>query len=688
MKIIRQRDFRDCGACSLASVIEHYGGYVSLERIRLDAKVTSDGTKALNLLAAARKYGFDGVGKKVTSLDDSEIKYPAIVHLNMKNGYQHYVVIYKVTKNKVVLMDPAKGKVVMKKDEFLDKWSKVVLILYPKTKIISFKKENSLLSIFLNILLQEKRLFAFIVLMSIFMMIFTIASSYYFQVMINSITKNYYIAYIRLFVLLFAIITILKLAFTYMRNYLETHLNKNIDCILNASFLNHTFNLPLEVISSRSSGEIMTRVNELTNIKNLFTDIFISCILDFLLMFASVPLLISISKNLFLALFLCLILYLIVGLITSKLVFKKAYQNIEYESSFNSNLLENINMINSIKNLNLTKTRLKKIEESLTTFLYDTFNLSSFLNKERTIKNFISEIGFFIINTWGFYLIFKEDLEITALITFNTLLGFFLDPIKNCIDSIPKYNFLKATYSKINDFLSSEQEIMGKSIFLKDNSIKISNLTYSYNNIDNIFKNFNLFIKGGEFVLLKGKSGCGKSTLCKMFDKYITDYKGNILIGGINIRDLSIATIRKNVLYVNQNENIISETIKNNILLDRNIPDKTFFKICKMCAVDEIVENKPLRYNTGISNETDNISGGEKQRIILARALLNDFQILILDEALSEVDYKLEERIMQNIRNYFKDKTIIYITHKNHDKMFDKIINVGETHDIRRINTH
>ncbi len=677
MKIIRQRDFKDCGVCSLASIIEHYNGYVSLEKIRLDVKASNEGTTALNIIEASKKYGFDGIGIKVNSLEDSKIKLPAIAHINLKNGLQHYVVIYKITKNKVILMDPAKGKVVKTKQEFYNEWSKVLLIFYPKSKIITLKKESNLFSIFLDILLKEKRLFITIIIMSIFMMIFTIISSYYFQVMINSITSNYYIMYLKIFVIIFGIVTILKLIFTYLRSYLENHLNKNIDCLLNSSFIKHIFNLPLEVITSRTSGEIITRVNELANIKNLFTDIFISCILDFLLMFASVPLLLNISKDLFLALFLSLILYLIVGLITSKLIFKKAYQNIELESQFNNTLLENVNMINSIKNLNVTNSRLKKIEEVLTNFLYDNYILGSFLNKERTLKNWISEIGFFIINTWGFYLIYNNKLEITALITFNTLLGFFLDPIKNCINNIPKYNFLKATYNKINDFLSNEPEKMGKSNYLKENSIKINNLTYSYNHLDNIFNNFSLLIEGGEFVLFKGNSGCGKSTLCKILDKYITEYKGNILIGNNNIKDLSTATIRNNVLYINQNENIITDTIKNNIILDRFVSDKKFFDICKLCAVDKIIENKPMRYDTGISNDGANISGGEKQRIILARALLNNFQILILDEALSEVDYNLEEKIMKNIKDYFKNKTIICITHKNHDNIFDKIIEIG-----------
>ena len=185
MKIIRQRDFKDCGVCSLASIIEYYNGYVSLEKIRLDVKASNEGTSALNIIEASKKYGFDSIGIKVNSLEDSKIRLPAIAHINLKNGMQHYVVIYKITKNKVILMDPAKGKVVKTKQEFYQEWSKVLLIFYPKSKIITFKKENNLFNIFLDILFKEKKLFVTIIIMSIFMMIFTITSSYYFQIMIN-----------------------------------------------------------------------------------------------------------------------------------------------------------------------------------------------------------------------------------------------------------------------------------------------------------------------------------------------------------------------------------------------------------------------------------------------------------------------------------------------------------------------
>ena len=677
MKIIRQRDFKDCGVCSLASIIEYYGGYVSLEKLRLDTKATNEGTTALNIIEASKKYGFDAMGIKVANLTSDKVSLPAIAHMQGKNGLNHYVVIYKITNDKVILMDPAKGKVVKSKDDFYEEWSHILLIFHPQRKITVFQKENTLIGIFLKIIMQEQKLFILIIISSIFLIVFTIIGSYYFQVMIDAINLNYPLIYLKIFVVVFGLLVILKLVFGYLRRYFENYLNKNIDCLLNSNFLNHIFNLPLEVITSRTSGEIITRVSELANIKNLFTEIFITCLLDFALMLTSLPLLYSISNKLFLAIFLSLLLYLVVGIITSKIIYQKAYQNIELEAEFNNILLENVQMLSSIKNLNVTDNRLSKLETSLSALLYDNFKLGKFWTNENFGKNAIYELGFFIINTWGFYLIFKGKLEITALVTFNTLLGLFLDPIKNCIDSLPKYNFVKATFSKINDFLSLNKETLGQKEKLSNNKIIIKNLSFSYDSLKSTFNHFNLFIKPGEFVSLKGRSGSGKSTLCKILDKYITNYKGEIIIGNRNIKDLSIATIRENITYVGQNEALISGSIKENILLDREIDSKRFTQICNICGIEQIVFKKALRYETSINNDSTNISGGEAQRIILARAILNDFEILILDEALSEVDYQTERKIIKNLKHYFPSKTIIYITHKNHDQLFDRVIELG-----------
>lgn len=675
MKIVRQQDEKDCGVCSLLSIIRYYKGNVPLEQLRLDARTNNEGTTALNLVLASQKYGFDAVGMKVENLNDIK-RLPAIAHLNLKKGYSHYVVIEKVTKDKIILMDPAKGRVVKFLWEFQKEWSGVVLIFYPKQKIMVLKNDVTLFTIFKKVFISEKNLIKIIVLVSFLLTIFTIALGYYFQ-MFNSLYLNKYpINYLKVLVLVFAIFTCFKLFLTYYRSYLENHLNKNIDCLITSDFLKHLFNLPLNVITSRKSGEILSRVNELTSIKGLITEIFITYTLDFLIVVITTFLLIRISSKLFLILFLTTIFYLFVGIITKKSIFEKAYQNISIESEFNNTVLENIKMINSIKNLDAVDGTLNKIERKLTHYLYDTYKVNTILNKINIFKVSCYEIGFFLINTFGFYFVYKGIINMIDLITFNALLNLYFEPLKNIVDSIPKYSFMKASITKINDFLGVRAEILGEEASTDGYDISINNLNYSYNKYQNVLKSVNLNIKEGEFVLLQGASGSGKSTLCSILNKYITDYTGDILFGKMNYKDLSIKTIRENIVYVGQNENIFTGSIKENITFGNKVSDLNFDKICKICKVDDVANKKTFSYESLIGSDEGNISGGEKQRIILARAVLKDFNVLILDEALSEVDIKLELEILKSIRENYKDKTIIYISHKKYSNIFDKVINM------------
>lgn len=678
MIVVRQRDEKDCGVCALLSIIRHHKGNVPLEKIRLDAKTTNEGTTALNLILASQKYGFEAVGVKLNSIYDIK-QFPAIAHMNLKKGYTHYVVIEKITKDKIVIMDPAKGKVVMKVNDFICEWSNVVLLFYPKQKIIVLKNEVTIFKLFTRVMKSEKGLIKIIIFVSFLLMLLSILLGYYFQILFSSITNGYSYKYLKIIVIIFLIFTIFKIILSFYRTYLENHLNKNIDCLLNSDFLSHLYNLPLNVITSRNAGEIISRVNDLTSIKNIITEIFMSSTLDLILVVIAVPLLINISKNLFFILFLIIILYFLIGLIFSKVIFKRAYQNISYEADFNNNLIEDIKMINSIKNLNIVSPALKKLESKLTNYLYDSYLLNIIINNEKTLKSIIYEIGFFIINTYGLYLLYKNKILLINIITFNTLLSLFLDPLKNIVDNMPKYCYMKATISKINDFLSLKKEDLGDIEDTYGYELRFKNLTYSYNKYENIIKNFNLIIPEGSFILLKGPSGSGKSTICNILNKYIIDYDGNILLGAINIKDLSINTIRKNIIYVNQNENIFSGTIRENIALDKKISEVDFQYICYLCKIDEIVKKRPLRFETFISPDENNLSGGERQRIILARALLNSFNILLLDEALSEVDMKLELSILKNMRKLYKDKTIIYISHKKYPKIFDNVINLGSS---------
>ena len=678
MKIVKQHDLMDCGVCSLQSIILYYNGYVPIEKMRQDTYTTKEGTNALNLVNAAIKYGFDSYGVKLDAdnLFNKQLVLPAIAHITLESGLNHFVVIYKIFKNKILIMDPAKGKVIIKKEDFLKIWTNVLLLFHPREKILHYNKENKLRNLFLNILKNQKNLIIKIVLVSICLTFVSIITNYYFKIGLNAITNKIFLNSLTFIVLLFLIFTIFKIIFQYMRNYFQNHLNKNIDTHLFSDFLNHIFNLPSKVIQSRSVGEVITRITELNNIKTLFSDMFITIFLDSTLAISSMVLLLLIAKELFFILCIALLLYLLIGICFSKINYNKIMQAIDAETDFNTTLIENLNMFNSIKNLNTTNNNLNYLESKLIKFIKNNFSLTCFFNKQIMLKNMINEFTIFLVNTIGFYLIKINTLEIVDLITFNSLMNFYLDPLKNTIDLLPKISYLKASFYKIDEFLCNKVEMLDKEEVILNNEIKFLNVSYSYNSYNYILKNLTINIKSNSKVFLKGTSGSGKSTICKLLNCIYNDYKGNILIGGVSISDYSLNTIRKNINYISQNENIYSDTIRNNILYFRDIEFSEFNKVCKICKLEHLVSKRPLRYESLITPDTSNLSGGEKQRIILARALLKNSKILIIDEALSEVDYDLEKEIIKDILYFYQDKTIIYISHKDHEALFDNVINL------------
>ena len=676
VKVVKQRDAKDCGACCLSSIILYYGGYVPMEKIRLDTLTNDEGVNALNMINAARKYGFNATGVKIDSLFDKKVFFPAIAHTINKNGYEHFVVIDRITINNVFIMDPAKGTIKMKINEFNQIWTNVLILFYPKVKIESFVKDKTLLKKFIEIFYREKNNIITIIIVGIILTLLTILGSYYFKIIIDLIVQHNDFKFVKIFIIFFLVITLFKVYFIMIKKNIEIYLNKNIDCILLSHFTKHILNLPIGVVRSRSSGEILTRLHDLINVKNLIVEIIISGLLDLFIMIISIPILCGINKILFFSLLIMTFIYILIGILFSKLIYRFAYNNLEKETILNSKILEDIEMVQSIKNLNEIENVLKKEENIISDYLYHTLKLSKLINIDNILKTFISELTLFLINSIGFYLFYKGTISLTSLITFNALLVYFLEPIKSIVISIPRYNFIRAGIDKINDFLSISTETMGINQKLKNGNICIKNLTFSYDNYNLILKNINFIINENEFILLKGKSGTGKSTLCKILLKYLTNYKGSILIGNKNIKDYSINTLRNNIVYVSQNENLFSGSIVDNILFYRDISVDKFDEICKICFINEIVENKPFRYETVINNDTSFISGGEKQRIILARSLLKEGNIYLFDEPLSEVDYNLEKKIIINLKRYLNNKTVIYITHKKMENLFPKVLEI------------
>lgn len=674
---VRQQDIKDCGAACLLSIIKYYDGNISLEKIKIDTFITKDGISAFNLVNAAKKYGFESYGIRISfdELKKGHVLLPAIAYLELPNGLRHYVVVYKITSKYVRIMDPAKGIIKVKHELFARDFKNVLLVFSPIAKIVKYEDSNKLYDIFINFVKSDKKLIINLFITSLILTIFSIIISFYMKTILNSASNNLKGLFFAI-VIIFFVINVIKVLFSYLRNYYETYLNKNIDIKLIPPFLEHIFNLPLSAISNRTTGEIITRVNELENIKEVVANMFITLVLNLFMAVASWFVLMIINIKLTLILVVIIVIYLLNNVLWLKPINKMVEDNIVLETEFNSSLSNNLNHIISIKNDgNYSK---KVIEEKITSFLNNTFCFRKKISIYNFINDFIVEIGLFILNTLGLVFIMNNTIELIDLITYDSLYLYFINPIKEIVNLLPKYVFIKRSFYKINDFLMLESETskdLNESFSSGD--IVFNNVDFSYNCYDYPIKNYSLTIKRNNKVLIMGKSGSGKSTLLKLLFRLYEPLKGNILINNVNIKDYNLKTIRDNICYISQDEGLYNDTILNNITLGKDVEMKDLQEIIDLCQINDILDKKSLRLNTLLLEDSSNLSGGERARIIIARALLKNSSIVIFDETFSAIAEKDANIMIKNIFDYYTDKTFILISHFRPNYNFNLVVDGG-----------
>ena len=275
-------------------------------------------------------------------------------------------------------------------------------------------------------------------------------------------------------------------------------------------------------------------------------------------------------------------------------------------------------------------------------------------------------------------------------ITISFMTNYLIYPVRNIIDIIYDYHYVKSSITRANNLLEvSSEKINEKEVLDINGNIKITNLKYTYNNKNIILKDINLFIKDKDRVLLLGSSGSGKSTILKLLYKYLEADRKTIYINNYDINDYSLSDIRKNITYISQNEQLFNDTIRNNILLNRDISEIDYLNICKILHIDDIVKDNVLGYDYLIEENGINISGGQRQRIILARGLLKSSKIIMIDEGLNQIDIKLEREILQDVFTYFHNKTFIIVSHRrDNNDLYNRIIKIkdGEVYSLEEVN--
>jgi len=682
---VLQDDLKDCGVCCLLSVIKYYDGNVSKEYLRELTKTTRNGVNAINLLRSARELGFEAYGVKA-SLNEIKKNYlPIIAHITVDKKFNHFVVIYEIDtrSNQVLIMNPSKGFEKMTFTEFIKVSTNYYLVLKVKNVIPKITQDSKFLDNIKDIFIKYKWVLVIIVFMSIIFTIGNIISSYNFKLLYDEINLIENKSLIVVFVVLISLI-FLKFMVHLLRNLLINKLNFIIDENIVTKAYNHIINLPYLYYKNHTNGDLLTRINDLGSIKELISNFFVGILVDLLLAFIVLVFMFKINVALTLVTLLSLGLFSLVTLICNKSISRNIRENLEDVGILNNYLVESLSSFETIKNLSIQKYISKQFYK-----YYHGFNKKrELLLKKVSIgdffKNNIIFIGNLIVLYLGVNYIKNDSLSITLLITYISLSNYLIDPIRNLLNLSLTYQNTKEGIRRIKEIYNIPKENLlsdnKRSIKVLKGGINIQNVSYSYNGIDKIIDNISFEIMEGEKVLLFGKSGSGKSTLMELLIKYLdNNYEGNITVGGYDLKNIDIRALRENICYVSQNEFLYTNSVYENITLGRKIDYKRFLEICKNLYIDDIVKRSNLKYNYLIENNGENISGGERARIILARCMLSNANLYIFDESFASIDIHLEKEILKYLLGYLKDKTVIIISHrKSNIDMFDRVVMLGE----------
>lgn len=662
--LIRQDGFKDCGPTCLSMIIKHYKGYIDINELKEMCKTDKNGTTAYHLIETAKKCGFESYGVKcnLEDINKNNIILPCIAHVILNNSYKHYVVIKKIDykKKKITVYDPIGTIKTYTYENFQKIFSNIIILLYP-IKVIKNIPNNSIKKFILEITKTSTKQLIQIIIISIFITLFSIIISFYLQYMVDNVNNQGKIYFI---FTLFLIIYIMKIISDFLRNKIIILVNQKIDFNLNYNSFKQIINLPYCYYKNNTTGEIISKINDLDVVRQVISKVAISIFIDLPLTLLSLIIMYILNEKLFIISLIIMLLYWLVLILFRNPLNEKIEDTTLAKADTTSYMVERINGYETLKGCNKEHIALKKFEDKYAALSNKIYDLDNCYNYQLLLKEIINDLGFIFIILIGILLVKDNIITIGQLLSFNSLLVYFLTPIRNIIDLDDSIKQSKIAIKKILNLYYDKKEsgILDKKM---KGEIIFKNLSYTFNDTRNVLENINLKINKNSKVMVIGESGSGKSTLFKILKKYYTVPRDKVYIDNVDINDYQ----KSNIVYVSQNEILFTDTISNNIDSD-NIID-----ISKICLIDEIVKNNQLGYNMLIEENGFNLSGGERQRIILARALANEFDILIIDEGLSQVDINMERKILKNLFENYNDKTIIFISHRleNMD-LFNQVI--------------
>lgn len=662
-----QMEALECGAASLGMILAYWKKWLPLEQLRIDCGVSRDGSNALNLLKAARKYGMEAKGFRMEVERLRTVEAPAILHWN----FCHFVVFNGFKGDKVSLNDPARGRVLVDADEFNRSFTGIVLTFKPGPEFRPSGQRASVLSFVRERMRSAKAALLFTFLTGLLMAFVGLIGPLFSQIFMDDILSGKNPDWFRFFIGMYAALVLFQLLVQGLQGFRWVVYQAQLGIEANTSFMWHVLHLPISFFQQRFAGDLVTRQqSNQTCAANLVQKIApsvvdISLLLVYLLVMSKYSLTLTAVGITVAVLNIVLIRYIA----DKRMNFGRVLER-------NSGKLSGVTM-NSIEGMETIKAAGAELGFFQRWAGYFALKLNAEVRQNKIavyldiLPQLLQQVSANVVLVLGAYLILKGELTIGMLTAFQGFMVSFMNPLNKLVDTGQTLVETRTQMERIEDIYRSKRDVedsMSAEPIVGTGKLRgkveVRNVVFGYNPLSApLLDGLSFTLEPGKSVALVGASGCGKSTIAKLVSGLYQPWSGEILFDGEPRSAIQRAVFTNSVAMVDQDIVLFEDSIANNVKIwDRSIEDFAMIMACRDAQIYTDVVTRSDGFNEKLTEGGSNLSGGQRQRLEIASALAREPVILILDEATSALDAETEERVMQAIRR--AGISLIIIAHR------------------------
>lgn len=678
----KQHDVTDCGAACLASVLEYYGLKFPISRIRQYASTDKKGTNVLGMVEAAEKLGFTAKGVKGPFESLFKVPKPCIAHIVVKDYLKHYVVIYKTTKKFIVIMDPADAKFhKLSHNEFKKQWTGTLVLLIPSENFEMGNHKTSTKRRFWELIRPHSFIMTQALTGAAVFSLLGLSTSIYVEKIVDYVLVDANYNLLNLLSVAMLVILMLRIYLGISKSMYSLKTGQKIDAVLILGYYKHLMKLPQRFFDTMRVGEIISRVNDAVKIRRFINDVSLDLVVSVFTIVFTLLLMFLYSWELAVLVSLFIPLFVAVYWLYDKFNKKYLRKIMESSAELESQLVESINASSTIKSFGLENFSNSNTEIRFINLLKQTYKSGRVNIFTINSSDFIATTATILLLWIGSAQVISQNITPGELMSFYALIGYLISPLKSLIQMNQSTQDAVIAADRLFQIMElereedSQQKIELTSELIGD--INFKNVYFRYGSRVDVFKDFNLTITKGKMTAIVGESGSGKTTLISLLQNIYPIQNGVIEIEKYNIKHITNKSLRELVCVVPQKIDLFAGSVLMNIAIGDTEPNiQKVTDICDMIGIKKFIDNLPNGLHTYVGENGASLSGGEKQRIAIARALYKDPEILILDEATSSLDSSSEKQIHEVIQILKEQsKTIIVIAHRLSTVMkADKII--------------